>query len=308
MAGRVFLRGSTYWIAFNYKGKEYRRSSKTDKKREADKLLAFYLAQCAREEFKGFLREDTYMLYEMLDDFVADYEQRGMRSIVPRRVHVRHLKRFNKDMPVDDITERHIDLYIKHRLKVVSRTTVNRETQTLGQAMRLAKRKKLINDIPHIERFSEKENARKGFFEREDFEKIVAFLPDYAKDIARFAYTVGWRKGEILTLQWEDVHEQAIHLKPEVDKSKDGRVIPLIGEIAAIIGRRRRSGKHPAPMCSIGRESRSKTFGIHGIMPACKRDCQRRCSITPAVRWLGTSTAQEYLAKWLNRSLATRRM
>jgi hypothetical protein len=51
-----------------------------------------------------------------------------------------------------DITERKIDLYIKHRLKMGrSRTTVNRELQRLGQTLRLARRKKLFAEVPHIE-------------------------------------------------------------------------------------------------------------------------------------------------------------
>ncbi len=93
--------------------------------------------------------------------------------------------------------------YIKHRLNLKkSRTTVNREWQLLGQAMRLAKRKKLLTDVPHIEKFSEKDNARQGFFEQEEFERDVIRLP------------------------------------PEIAKNKDGRVIMLIGEIANIIAHR----------------------------------------------------------------------
>jgi hypothetical protein len=46
MPGRVFKRGETYHIAFSDKGTEYRRSAKTNSKREAEKILAFYLGQC----------------------------------------------------------------------------------------------------------------------------------------------------------------------------------------------------------------------------------------------------------------------
>lgn len=67
---------------------------------------------------------------------------------------------------------------MKHRLKLGrSRATINRELQLLGQVMRLAKRKKLIKDIPHIEKFSETDNARQGFFEPEDLERLLTFLP-----------------------------------------------------------------------------------------------------------------------------------
>jgi integrase len=120
-----------------------------------------------------------------------------------------------------------------------SRTTVNRELQLLGQAMRLANRKKLIKDIPHIEKFSEKDNARQGFFEPEELERHLTFLPSYLQDLTRFAYHTGWRKGEILTLEWRDIQGNVIRLRPDIAKNKDGRVLVLIGEIANIIARRR---------------------------------------------------------------------
>ena len=84
----------------------------------------------------------------------------------------------------------------------------------------------------------EEEHERQGFFEREEFDRIVNLLPSYLQDVARFAYCVGWRRSEVLTLQWDDIHHNAIHLKPEADKSKQGRYVPLMGELAAIIARR----------------------------------------------------------------------
>jgi integrase len=46
-----------------------------------------------------------------------------------------------------------------------------------------------------------------------------------------------WRVGEARTLQWRDYdrHEQTIRLRPEHSKNKHGRVLPLIGELAAIL-------------------------------------------------------------------------
>ena len=240
MAGWVVKRGEIWHIGFHYKGTEYRISAKTSKKREAEKILAYYLAQCARNEFRGFEQEKGLTLHEALVDFVADYQQRGLRDVQITKYRAGNLRAFFKEIPAADITERKIDLYIKYRLKLGrSRTTVNRELQLLGQALRLAKRKKLLKEVPHIEKFSEKDNARQGFFEREEFETIVGFLPDYLKDLTRFAYHTGWRKGEILTLEWRDIHGDVIRLRPEIAKNKDGRVIILVGEVANIIDRRR---------------------------------------------------------------------
>ena len=125
----------------------------------------------------------------MLDNFIADYKDRGMRDVQITRYRAERLRAFFKDVPVEYVTEHRIRQYKSHRRKLGrSGTTVNREVQLLGQAMRLAQRQGLLKDVPRIEKYSEKDNARQGFFEPEEIEAIVHFLPAYLKDIVRFAY------------------------------------------------------------------------------------------------------------------------
>jgi hypothetical protein len=81
------------------------------------------------------------------------------------------------------------------------KSLVNRELQYLGQSMRLAKRRRIIKDIPYIERFCEKENAWQGFSEDADFERLVSFLPADPRDFVRLGYLTNWRKGEIRQLE-----------------------------------------------------------------------------------------------------------
>jgi integrase len=60
----------------------------------------------------------------------------------------------------------------------------------------------------------------------------------FLKALTRFAYHTGWRKGEILTLEWGDIQGDVIRLKAQIAKNRDGRVIIMIGEIENIIARR----------------------------------------------------------------------
>lgn len=73
-------------------------------------------------------------------------------------------------------------------------------------------------------------NVRQGFFEREQFDKVYAELPDTLRPIAVMAYYTGWRvKDEILPLTWDRVDLRAgiIRLDPNTTKNKEGRTWPF---------------------------------------------------------------------------------
>ena len=85
------------------------------------------------------------------------------------------------------------------------------------------------------------QNVRQGFFERAEFERVVAALPEILRDVARFGYLTGWRRGEILSLRWSDVDREGgvIRLRPEHAKNGRGRQLVLAGEdLPALIERR----------------------------------------------------------------------
>jgi integrase len=93
--------------------------------------------------------------------------------------------------------------------------------------------------VPHIPRLKV-QNVRTGFFEREQFDAVVAALPAYLKDFARFGYLTGWRKGEIRSLTWRDLDREGgvIRLRAEAAKNGRGRLVPLDGDLAALMERR----------------------------------------------------------------------
>jgi integrase len=107
----------------------------------------------------------------------------------------------------------------------VADATINRRTQLLGQALRHAR----IGNVPKFTRLAEN-NARQGTVARESFETLVAALPEHLRDLARFGYHTGWRRGEILGLTSADVNLRRGVLTIGDSKNGDGRVIPLCNE------------------------------------------------------------------------------
>lgn len=176
---------------------------------------------------------------EVLADFEDDCTERELSGFDRIRSHLNRIREYFEDIAASDVDELRIDRYRKHRLaQGIKQATINRETQYLTQAIKLAAEKKFLTRVPTVKKYREN-NARQGFFEVDDFERVVLLLPDDLQDFVRFAYHAGWRRGEITKLEWRDVEDEVIRLRPQVVKNKEGRTLVLIGEIADIIARRR---------------------------------------------------------------------
>ncbi len=142
-----------------------------------------------------------------------------------------------------EITAAAVDAYIEDRLEEdAAPATVNRGTQLLGRAFRLALERGKVTTVPSIRHLPEK-NVREGFFERPEFEAVLAALPDDLRDLVLFAYLTGWRRGEICSLRWTDVDLDggAIRLRPDNAKTGRGRTVMLDPTLRALMERRQQA-------------------------------------------------------------------
>jgi len=73
-----------------------------------------------------------------------------------------------------------------------------------------------------------------------EFEAVGAHLPAYLRDAARFAYVTCWRIGAVRALEWRDVDLRArtLQLRAASAKNKRAKVIPLAGDLLALLERR----------------------------------------------------------------------
>ena len=142
-----------------------------------------------------------------------------------------------------------VDAYIGKHLndEGYAKATLNRIAQKLGQSYNLAiKQNRLTsNNKPDIRKLSEEDNVRQGFFERTEFLLIRAALPEYLQDFAHFGYVTGMRSGEIKSLEWSRTDSDTIRLRAVDAKTGKPRSVPVEGEIAEIIERRRGAAKGP---------------------------------------------------------------
>jgi integrase len=243
--GRVFQRGETFWIAYYLRGQEFRESARTDDPDKAKRFLRQRIRQTGADMIgaKKFIPPQTERLLvnDLLNSLERDLKLRGKyRSQARLSCTLQPLRDKLGTLPALSVDADTISEFIERQLDAAyTRSTVNRSTQLLGQAFKLAIRQKRINDMPYIQRLSEKGNERQGFFVEPEIRRVIANLPADLADFVLFAWLTGMRKGEIASLRWADVDGKRILLRAENAKTGESRSIPIVGEIAELIERRK---------------------------------------------------------------------
>jgi integrase len=272
-SGYVYQRGRVWWFNYSVRGKEYRKSAHTKKRAEAVKALKLAVGESANGKVVIAPVAERVTLGEMMQALADDYEHEGNRPTIAAasRYLITH---FGEDARWFDMTSDAISHYVSVRrgmlirratgreivvngktvaeriLQPPSNGTINFELAILRRAFNIMVRaKKLSRDhVPAMPMFKKKTlKVRQGFLEPAAFERLDAALPAYLRDPIRFLFLSGWRKNEMMTLEWRDVelerdeHGEIIagtaRLRPEQSKNDEGRPLPLPGELLAIIER-----------------------------------------------------------------------
>jgi len=238
--GRIFQRGSTWWIQFYARGQQIRMSAETDDPKKAAKLLRKKIGQVEA----GVHKDTRRITYEQLRaSYYEDYSVKKRRSLRldreghPRLDKVIRLDSFFEGYRISDIDADLIRKFIAdQQAKGLSDGSTNRSISALRRMFNLAQEdgKIQVNDIPHFPTVAEAP-PRQGFFEREDYDKLFAVLPDYLKLLVAIGYYSGMRLGEILALEWSKVDflHGVIHLL----KTKNGhpRDLPIVSQLRTLL-------------------------------------------------------------------------
>ena len=108
----------------------------------------------------------------------------------------------------------------------------------------------------------EENSPRQGFVEHGEFLGLREALPEHLRDPITFLYLSGWRVGEMKSLEWADVNgdRTMVRLSPEKSKNKEGRALPLTGELAEIFARAAAARRMDNPLVfhTVGRISEAR--------------------------------------------------
>lgn len=217
---------SVWWIQFYAGGKCIRESAETSDHAEAKKHLKRREGEAAKGGRVVKSLERKVRFSELAELVTTDYKLNNYKSLVDLEIrHRLHIIPFFGSMKANRITENDVDKYIlQRRDEGASNGTINRELSVIRKAYSLGIQKRIVSDRPHITMLAE-DNVRTGFFEPDQFQSVLSKLPERLKPVARLAYVTGWRKQELLTLQWRQVDFDArcIRLEPGTTKNKEAR-------------------------------------------------------------------------------------
>ncbi len=119
----------------------------------------------------------------------------------------------------------------------VSPAEINRELQLLKRTLNLARNDGKLASVPKIELLRE-DNARRGFFDREQVASVCRHLPAEIAAVVQFAFATGWRiASEVLPLEWRNVDFAAgeVRLDAGTTKNREGRVFHMTTELRKLL-------------------------------------------------------------------------
>jgi integrase len=255
------------WIKYHQHGRAVRESTGTKNETVARRMLR------AREgDVEHGIPIDPKVgritFHEAAEDMLNDYKANRKRTYVDAKRRIdKHLAPFFGNKRMASITTSDIRAYIAKRLadtwlarparrvkqrngtwlelpdvrRPVSVGEINRELTVLKRMFSLAAEAGKLHHKPHFAMLRE-DNVRVGFFEREQYEVVLAHLPEAMRPVVTFAYVTGWRiNSEVLTLQWRqvDLRVGEVRLDPGTTKNREGRVFYLTPELHQLLTQQR---------------------------------------------------------------------
>ena len=249
-SGSVFQKpNSKHWVIQYYRYDHTRQKSvrvreytQLSTRTAAQKLLTDRLSKVGRgEQFEIGRPVNVAELYDALHTFTEN-NGAGDRAIAGLGWRWKHLAPFFANVRASNVTTDSIERYKRQRKdEGAAPATVNRELAVLRRAFNYGKRTTppKVYSVPFIQMFKEN-NARQGFVEQEQFERMAEEATRYGLWMRAFlevAYTYGWRLGELLTLKVRqvDLNARTIRLDTGATKNGDGREVAMTPKVLELM-------------------------------------------------------------------------
>ena len=252
----------TWWIKYSKGGQVFRESSGSYDQRDAERLLKRRLGEVVTGKFAG-LTPERIRIRDLTAEVVHDYgdNDRSSLSHVERRLRLHILPPLGEIRAADFGTSEIRRYIATRRRESASNASINRELAILKRAFHLAAESDppRVIRIPHFPMLEEN-NVRIGFLEHEAYTRLRDALPAEVRLLFIVAYHVGCRRGELLKISWSqvDLAAKRIRLEPGTTKNKEGRTLPIYGEMVELLQLEKQIRDATAPDCPFVFQRRGK--------------------------------------------------
>ena len=249
----VFKRGGVYWFEFVHRGRRFRQSTRQTNRQSAKDMESALRTALAKGDFGILERPEAPLLKNFSQRFIDAIQVRCAAKPATILFYSKKLARLLEferlaSSPLDKIDEVVIEKFVQHRSKQVSPASVNRELATLRRLLRLAQEWKVIDRVPRI-RLLRGERSRDFVLSYQQEHLYLEAAPQPLRDVALLMVDTGLRLGEVVALQWRDVHLRPIngvrygYLQIRDGKSKNARRnVCLTDRVKAMLESRKAAG------------------------------------------------------------------
>ena len=234
--GSVYFRltktGKERWyIYYRVDGERIRKAVKNAQSRaDALKVLQIEVADAFRGKY-GFKREKKRIKFmKFAEEYIENYAKVNKRSWKDDVYCIGIIGQFFENSYVHDINSFDIEKLKMERLKKgISKSRVNRYLALLKKMFNLAIDWGYLRDNPvrKVRFFSEKDNIKERILNLEEERKLLGAGSEHLRPIILTALHTGMRRGEILSLEWDQVDLTKRIIRVEKTKSGKTRIIPI---------------------------------------------------------------------------------
>ncbi len=226
----IFLRDNIYWIRYSVNGKQRRESSNSAKKEDARLLLGKRLLEIAEGKEPEIKKIKNYTFEEIAIEYFKWCErQRSFRS---KRLFIKQLVDTFGHMPVCQLSTRLLEQFQTDRIKKGNKpATVNRLLATLKHSIHKGYQWGMVSEetlkrARQVKLLSEN-NRRLRYLSKEECQTLINVCDNHLKPIVIIALNTGMRKGEILSLKWDNIDLKRGFILLEITKNGERREIPI---------------------------------------------------------------------------------
>ena len=224
----VFKKGNQWYIDYYVEGRR-RREKIGPSKKLAETVLAKRKVEIAEGRFLDIWKQPKVRF----EDFAAEYlefSKNNKRSWTRDRVSIKNLRVAFGGKCLSDIAPLMVEHYKAKRKSEVAPASVNRELACLKHMFTKAIEWGMATESPAKKvKLLRENNTRLRYLTPEEAKRLIGAAGLHLKPILIVALNTGMRKGEILSLKWEDIHWKRGVILLTDTKNGQWREIPMNG-------------------------------------------------------------------------------